>query len=557
MAAGGVKLVELSDGAGSPAQQQPSLLELYGKPINEIGQGGYGTVYITDKGYAVKITKREIDYGDLDDGENEGVKEIIPPELNSMVYPMCLNHPSIIKYYNIYIGTDDISLVMKIYEGDILHLQEKQSDVFVDMNTFKSLAFQMVTAVAYLTANGILHGDIKPQNILYRSCPTSPLRYKFVLTDFDLTHGRICQEKRRRLENLYTLYYRPPEILVRYPYFTDKSDVWALGVTLADMFINSVLFFGYNDDDIKNAIHHRIAPEGGEITAKWLDTPSPQLPFVDDPKVEKFLRKMLKIEPTERASIFELQHDKFLSAVSSLSDKCVTTRITNSNTCFKRINNFDRHIDYTPLLQRAAAQQKWQIVTEWMANLRQLTTHSVETAIVSVELVARYLLIHPDQPDSRLQLISCGALYIAATFHDYPIPSEVFSYSSDRAYTVEEIPEMVIEILTVLNFDLCAKTGYDEIYRHRDMLSDEVLNTAAELLQLAYTQLDLFILSITPKMTLHLSMLFHTGSPYSLKFDDATVAMWKNKFLEYFGNYDQPIMSLLKDVNKVMNSWKN
>jgi serine/threonine protein kinase len=95
----------------------------------------------------------------------------------------------------------------------------------------KQILQEIALAVEYLHKRHIVHGDIKPSNILIYKEGT---KYTAKLTDFSL--ARLCNEKINGIA--YTIGYRAPEIETLKIY-TFKSDIWALGETfkvLKDIF---------------------------------------------------------------------------------------------------------------------------------------------------------------------------------------------------------------------------------------------------------------------------------------------------------------------------------
>ena len=87
----------------------------------------------------------------------------------------------------------------------------------------QSILYEIALAVEYLHSRHIIHGDIKPSNILiYKEGD----RYTGKLTDFSL--ARICDDKVNGIA--YTIGYRAPEVET-HKFYTFKSDIWALGET--------------------------------------------------------------------------------------------------------------------------------------------------------------------------------------------------------------------------------------------------------------------------------------------------------------------------------------
>ena len=92
---------------------------------------------------------------------------------------------------------------------------------------------QLVTAVAGMHAVDVFHGDIKTPNVM-----ADPVSGDVRVVDFSLAH---LDYNVRALEDeeLYTINYRPPEMLLGYNHFDRiKADSWALGVTCCEIMLN-------------------------------------------------------------------------------------------------------------------------------------------------------------------------------------------------------------------------------------------------------------------------------------------------------------------------------
>lgn len=94
----------------------------------------------------------------------------------------------------------------------------------------KNITLQLVDGLNYLQSRNVIHGDIKPENIL-------KFRNNFKYSDFGMS--KICNIKYTD-NNLYTFFYRPPEINKNI--FDLKSDIWALGCTLYEIYFNKRYF---------------------------------------------------------------------------------------------------------------------------------------------------------------------------------------------------------------------------------------------------------------------------------------------------------------------------
>ena len=114
----------------------------------------------------------------------------------------------------------------------------------------KKIMKDLIIGLEYLQSFNIIHGDIKPSNILIFK--NQDVKY----TDFNLSTVYITDEKINK--KLYTITYRPPEILEQKVNL--KSDIWALGCTFFEIYYGYE-YFNYSKDKkfyhLKNSLENK------------------------------------------------------------------------------------------------------------------------------------------------------------------------------------------------------------------------------------------------------------------------------------------------------------
>lgn len=143
----------------------------------------------------------------------------------------------------------------------------------------------LLHALHYLHTKSILHRDIKPENILVDS--DGIIR----LCDFGLS---ICSYKERPRSIVGTLEYMAPEILIHHaPPFTDRVDVWAVGVLSYECLTGTSPFHALEDQQIRDKIRNNNVDYSKIASHEMRD----------------FIRLCLESDPTKRPAITELlQH---------------------------------------------------------------------------------------------------------------------------------------------------------------------------------------------------------------------------------------------------------
>ncbi|XP_050218773.1 cell division control protein 2 homolog C-like [Mercurialis annua] len=172
----------------------------------------------------------------------------------------------------------------------------------------QSYMFQLCKGVAHCHCHGVLHRDLKPQNLLLD-------QEKGILKIADLGLGRaFTVPLKSYTHEIVTLWYRAPEVLLGSTHYSTAVDMWSVGCIFAEMVRRQALFPG--DSEFQQLLH--IFRMLGTPTEKqwggvsslrdWHVYPQwePQslaraVPSLGPDGVD-LLSKMLKYDPAERIS---------------------------------------------------------------------------------------------------------------------------------------------------------------------------------------------------------------------------------------------------------------
>lgn len=142
-----------------------------------------------------------------------------------------LNHKNIIKLYSYNFISKNFAFFKLEYcnfftLSDIIESGEKLTEI----NIFK-IIIQLVEAIEYLQSLSVMHGDIKPDNILVN------FDFQIKICDF----GTAQFIPKNKILDVFsgTEKFCPPEILMGQPYNGYKVDVWSLGIILYFLIIGS------------------------------------------------------------------------------------------------------------------------------------------------------------------------------------------------------------------------------------------------------------------------------------------------------------------------------
>ncbi|MBR2257793.1 MAG: Stk1 family PASTA domain-containing Ser/Thr kinase [Blautia sp.] len=155
-----------------------------------------------------------------------------------------LAHPNIVSVYDV--GDDDgiYYIVMELIEGITLkEYISKKGKLSVKEAT--SIAIQVCMGLEAAHKHGIVHRDVKPQNIIISTDG------KVKVTDFGI--ARAASSNTISSNVMGSVHYSSPE-QVRGGYSDEKSDIYSLGITLYEMVTGRVPFDG--DTTVSIAIKH-------------------------------------------------------------------------------------------------------------------------------------------------------------------------------------------------------------------------------------------------------------------------------------------------------------
>ncbi|MCU0520195.1 MAG: serine/threonine protein kinase [Anaerolineae bacterium] len=192
-----------------------------------LGQGGMGAVYRawdTRLGVAVALKEMTPEPG-LDQARLLAAREQFHQEASVLSR---LNHTHLVRVSDFFDEGGSTYLVMAFVEGESLAAHISRVGA---VNETQALAWadQLLDALAYCHREGVLHRDIKPQNVILR--PDGSV----VLVDFGLVKLWNPNDPRTRtvIRSMGTPQYAPPEQYEPQIGHTDpRSDLYSLGATL-------------------------------------------------------------------------------------------------------------------------------------------------------------------------------------------------------------------------------------------------------------------------------------------------------------------------------------
>ena len=230
-----------------------------------LGEGSFGEVYKVQKMeennsenskiFALKIFKK-YQAQKYPNSENSRPNEILNleiKELSTLNMVKRINNPYLMKYvdWKIHGKTKEIMVLMEYLDFDLntFFYQNIGRNEVINETFFKNIVFQMLSALNALHKNGIIHCDIKPQNILYKSKENI-----IQIIDYGLSQRISFDVKKDYKATGGTFPYMAPDILLGNTLFFKSWDIWSLGCVLVELCTGKVLFPGNSYKEVLEKI---------------------------------------------------------------------------------------------------------------------------------------------------------------------------------------------------------------------------------------------------------------------------------------------------------------
>ena len=257
-----------------------------------IGRGAFGKVNIglnilTGRIVAIKsFNKKNL--------SNEKAKKKILYETNLM---RGLYHPAVTKILETFETDKYMLIIMEYISGGNLQNFVKKRRKLCE-KTAKILFRQLIQGIKYIHSKGIVHRDIKLENIL--------LDLNNIVKICDFGVGKITEKGHKLLDQCGTPVYMAPEIIQGDGYEGFPVDIWSAGVALYIMLSGNIPFNRDKTHDLQSAI---------------INLPYKKIDDISD-SANDLLKNILEKDPTKRLTPDQILEHPWMLEYNGKDDEC-------------------------------------------------------------------------------------------------------------------------------------------------------------------------------------------------------------------------------------------
>ncbi|ETO83346.1 CMGC/CDK/CDC2 protein kinase [Phytophthora nicotianae P1976] len=366
----------------------------------------------------------------------------------------------------------------------------------------RNLLHQLLDAVAYCHRRGILHRNLKPKHLLIKtSDPNTLTDATLQISDFALVRATGIPG-RAYTDEVVTLWYRAPEILMGVVEYSSAVDMWSVGCIFAEMIKGKALFTGISEIDQLFQIFSKLSTPNSETWPGFSSLPNYQFEFPHwerRPMAQLFpevsglgldlLSKLLSYNPDERISAEKaLCHPYFFNEAPAFFPLTLTNFMGQMwHTMTQMWSSTPQHVELFHSYLRQSESETWakielvsrqetvtsthrSMLVDWIIEVVDVFELSPRTAFLAVNYTDRYLELATVKK-TQLQLLGATCLHVASKMEDltYIGVNDLVKCAS-YGFTATEVRVMEVKVLNALKFTLVAPTALDFLNIYERMI---------------------------------------------------------------------------------------
>ena len=145
---------------------------------------------------------------------------------------------NLVRAYEVFQHKSHTCLVFEMLEQNLYDFLKQNKFSPLSLKCIRPVVQQVLFALSKLKKLGLIHADLKPENIML----VDPVRQPFKVKVIDFGSASHVS-KAVQSTYLQSRYYRAPEILLGLP-FCESIDIWSLGCVMAELFLGKLCWRG-------------------------------------------------------------------------------------------------------------------------------------------------------------------------------------------------------------------------------------------------------------------------------------------------------------------------
>ena len=273
--------------------KKQSSLAIYEK-ISELGKGGFGTVRLYRHRFTSELIA--IKFIDLRSLTNSEDVHRIYKEIGAL---RSLRHPNIVNLYDTFASGNYICFAMEYCRGGELRQYLEQKGALPEKEVYE-IALQICEALRFIHSSGIVHRDLKLENILFATEERKDIK----IVDFGIS-GMCAAGSKGEKSYAGSFYYTAPEVLTRQDVTSNPAlDIWSFGCILYALITGQIPFKCDNKHEAgKKIVRAEYEPLPKTVSRPW----------------HRLIKHMIAKRPSKRYNLIRITNHLYNYSTNALT----------------------------------------------------------------------------------------------------------------------------------------------------------------------------------------------------------------------------------------------